>query len=452
MLVNLRDLKPNPARDFKVDPLDPDTVETLRQSIKEDGFWGGVVARKIKGGDIQVAAGWHRVKAAIKAGIDRADIFVATDMDDAGLIRVYARENATQRGNSGTAQVGTVAAAVRYLAKLIMTGTLRHVSPFGETSTKSEEVLRGQLASDKGLGEPIIVEFFQERIPGINHGTVRQQLGILKSSGDYARIIGDVSAEIERENKEAIKALEKAERERIAAEQAAKEAEQVRKEAAAKAKAAKEEAERKRAIEAEQRAEAMAKLAEKRRKEAQEEAAKFDALRTTVDTARKASNRVNGAEIFFDFEGVAKHLTQANHIETFRKIVVAPGIRPYLPVKRQAALAADLVRQAKSKNAELTSSFIRDNVGNMVHAITVENKRIAKEEAERLERQNWEIQARTYQHEFSRRAGDMLKAAMQLAKHDKDRPEGVTLHLTAEFRDSIKRAKDAIQLIETKLL
>jgi hypothetical protein len=40
------------------------------------------------------------------------------------MIRVYARENATQRGNSSTAVAGTVASAVRFLAKGIMTGSI----------------------------------------------------------------------------------------------------------------------------------------------------------------------------------------------------------------------------------------------------------------------------------------------------------------------------------------
>src|SRR5262245_59472316 len=227
MLCNLRDLKPNPLRNFKVDPLDDGVVENLKQSIKDDGFWGGVVARKIRGGDIQVAAGWHRVKAAIKAGVDRADIFVAPDMDDAALIRVYARENATQRGNTGTAIAGTVAAAIRFLSKAIMTGSSLAGNP---ESAHAREKMREALASERGIGEPPITEFLRD-IPGVNKNTVLQQLAILKSSGDYAEMIKEVKEEIEHENKEAIKALEKAERERKAAEAAAAEAERERKQA-----------------------------------------------------------------------------------------------------------------------------------------------------------------------------------------------------------------------------
>jgi hypothetical protein len=37
-------------------------------------------------------------------------------LDDAAMIRIMARENATQQGNSGTARVGSIASALRYLA------------------------------------------------------------------------------------------------------------------------------------------------------------------------------------------------------------------------------------------------------------------------------------------------------------------------------------------------
>jgi hypothetical protein len=36
------------------------------------------------------------------------------------MIRIYARENAMQRGNSGAARVGSVASAVRYVAKAVL--------------------------------------------------------------------------------------------------------------------------------------------------------------------------------------------------------------------------------------------------------------------------------------------------------------------------------------------
>ena len=151
MLVQLRDLLPNPFRDFKVDPIDPQVVKKLRDSIKEDGFWGGVVCRRVNG-DVQICAGQHRVDAAIDAGLRAADVFIG-EFDDPSVIRVYARENATQRGNTGTAQAGTIASAIRFLAKQLLTG-----QPSREITTRYELGSQlGNLQSEKGMGEPFSV-------------------------------------------------------------------------------------------------------------------------------------------------------------------------------------------------------------------------------------------------------------------------------------------------------
>ena len=153
MLVNLRDLKTNPFRDLIVDPIDPEAVAVLTDSIREDGFWGGVVARHNDDGEIEIAAGHHRVKAAIAAGIKSADLFIG-DIDDAGMIRIYARENASQRGNGSTAVAGTVASAIRFLAK-------EQFLTAGKFSSS-----RARARSDQDLGAPSILAFL-DGIPGV---------------------------------------------------------------------------------------------------------------------------------------------------------------------------------------------------------------------------------------------------------------------------------------------
>jgi hypothetical protein len=149
--------------------------------------------------------GHHRIRAAIAAGIREDDIKVLSDIDDAYMTRMYASENATQRGNSGTALAGSVAAAIRFLARAIMTGTSEEF--FG--GSRALDTVRGQIMTDRGIGREIIARFL-EGVPGINDGTVQQQIANLKSSGDYARIISEIQQEIEEENKEALKALARA--------------------------------------------------------------------------------------------------------------------------------------------------------------------------------------------------------------------------------------------------
>jgi hypothetical protein len=125
------------------------------------------------------------------AGIP-TDLFFAEAMDDAALIRVYARENATQRGVSSTALAGTVAAALKHVAKGILTGT----GLAGELTSKFDmPTVRRRLLSEDGMGREIVLAFLDD-IPGINDQSVKHQLANLKYSGDYARLIAEVQAEI----------------------------------------------------------------------------------------------------------------------------------------------------------------------------------------------------------------------------------------------------------------
>jgi hypothetical protein len=78
----------------------------------------------------------------------------AGDKDDATMLRVYANENATQRGNTGAAQAGTVASAVRIIAKAELTGGIGRILPISE---HSEECLVGRLTSEDGIGWQAVV-------------------------------------------------------------------------------------------------------------------------------------------------------------------------------------------------------------------------------------------------------------------------------------------------------
>lgn len=440
MRVELKSIKPNPFRNFKIDPIDPTVVESLKQSIKENpaGFWGGVVARK-NNGSIELAFGHHRIRAAIAAGIREDDIKIVPDISDADMIRMYANENATQRGNSGTAVAGSVASAVRYLLKGSLIGELPEIR---------------QLVD--GIGWSIVLEFLSN-IPGINKNTVTQQLANLKASGDYDEIVQAVRDEIEEENKEALKALARQEEEQrkaaeaqLLAERRAKEAEERRKEAAKAERAAKEEAAKRRAAKeqadaelAAKRAEEEAKLAAKRKAESDAKMREFDALRKTRDAANKAAGVER--DVTFDFEGVAKHLKNASHIDVFRQIVTGPGLRPYLAVNRQAALAKKLVESA---NGELSGRYIRENVMGMVLNVKSTERKLDAEEKAELVRKDWSAKVRVYQDEFSRQARGMLAAALSLSDHAKKRPSGVTLHLTSEFIEAVDKVQRAVALIK----
>jgi hypothetical protein len=62
---------------------------------------------------------------------------------------IYAQENATQRGDQGTAVAGTVASALKFKAKEL----LSNLSPNGD---RSSETALGTMINGRGLGEPVI--------------------------------------------------------------------------------------------------------------------------------------------------------------------------------------------------------------------------------------------------------------------------------------------------------
>jgi hypothetical protein len=199
MHVDLTTLKPNPLRDFQVDPIDPEAVARLKLSIAEHGFWGGVVCRQTPTGDVEVAAGHHRVQAAIEAGVTHADLMVRTDIDDEEMVRIYATENGLQRGGQSTAAAGMVLSAVRVLAKRRL-----HNMAHGSVSHDELRAIHGNFTKGNGIGEPDIYAFLhhtlpgqdKERLPAMTHAAIREQLLNLKASGDYGRVMHAAVTEV----------------------------------------------------------------------------------------------------------------------------------------------------------------------------------------------------------------------------------------------------------------
>jgi hypothetical protein len=178
-VVQLKDLRPNPLRDFRLDPIEDDRVKMLVGSIKEAGFWGGVTLFRLKDGTYIIGAGHTRVQAAIEAGETEIVCHVrdAEGLSDLELIRVYAIENATQRGNSSVAMLGTIAATIRVLAKDVLLGgrlTGQLASDF------DLQTIRRNLGNEKGIGRPLILKVL-EGIPSINDYTVKTHINLLKT-------------------------------------------------------------------------------------------------------------------------------------------------------------------------------------------------------------------------------------------------------------------------------
>jgi hypothetical protein len=113
------------------------------------------------------------------------------------MIRVYAKENATQRGSTSTALAGAVSSALKFGLKAMLTGTSQKF--LRGLSDRAIETMEGNIVAGQGIGWEAILAFFG-KTPGMNSGNIQQQLAHLKACGAYARIVQDVRAEIAQEH------------------------------------------------------------------------------------------------------------------------------------------------------------------------------------------------------------------------------------------------------------
>lgn len=431
-------------RDFEVDPIDPEAIEKLRKSIREDGFWGGVVCRRDPDThELEIVAGHTRIHAAIKENVTYADLFVGS-MDEPTMIRIYARENATQRANSATAVAGSIASAIRWISKAVLLG--------GANSRILElqdmEHLRRHLTSDRGIGEPVIVEFLKG-VPGITKYTVEAQLRNLKSSGHYARIIEQVQREIAEFEKERLAALARKEKEALEKERQAKEAERELEQARKRAKAAREEAERQVAKLEQERAEIKAKAAAEQKAKLEKELKEFDKLRETRDSAEKAVEHAKKDPVVFDYVGVSKYLKNEHQIDVFRKLVTTPDARRYLALDQQEALAEELLNRAGDPR-KLSGEFITNNFEAMMTVIKAKQRKLDVDERAELERRDEDRYWERMQEEFVVHLKALhdrgLRITEWLASH-RDR----RFQISPNMRSNIRLASDTLAKLAAKV-
>lgn len=98
----------------------------------------------------------------MRAGLKKAEVFVG-DFEPKKIVEIYAKENALQRGNSGTAVTGSVAGALRMVAYQNL--VKEKVPQLGEP------LPTGDQKSAQGIGSPQLIEAL-EGVPGIGKAKV----------------------------------------------------------------------------------------------------------------------------------------------------------------------------------------------------------------------------------------------------------------------------------------
>jgi len=113
MKIAVKDLRPNPFRDLKHYPTNPDKIDALVASIKDTEFWDNLLGRKSKthDGAIELAYGVHRLQALKRAGVDEIDIPVR-NLSDTDMVKIMAHENQTEWAQSAVNDQETIRAIV----------------------------------------------------------------------------------------------------------------------------------------------------------------------------------------------------------------------------------------------------------------------------------------------------------------------------------------------------
>ena len=443
MKIKIKDIAPNPFRDFSLYPIDKEQVQRLRQSINDLGFFSGVTARRTPGGrGYQLAAGHHRLKAAEKEGLDEVEA-VVNDYTDEKMVAVMVVENMTQRGVNAAATQDSVAAYAHIVSRAILLGD-EDASRFLEVSdARTLGTAQAKIAQD-GPGAPIMYRAINgfslaerkerrgddDKAEIMSQGPIEAALASLKQGGVMGRIVAEALKDVqairaerdaeaaeqeerrrkaeEREEAARVREQERAtaelDRKRIAAEAAQAKAE------AAKLKAAQQEGERKEAAkraarEAEERrkeAAAAHKRAEKEEAEQRKKAEKERAEAKKIDLeyremkAAEAERRRKEAEAVKEQKALDKvydprcvHVFRlSSHEAVFRRGVLSEGGRLVIPVDKQFELAkrirADMEVAEKNSRGDPGSHYIDVALSNVIEEGLGLQRKADKEERERL--------------------------------------------------------------------
>ena len=396
--VVLKDLKPNPMRDQRVDPIDSDRVGVLKESVDVFGFRsGGIVARRNGDGEIEIASGHTRVAGAIKAGLKEATIEVIP-LTDNEMARWYAQENFTQRGQSATAGIGSVIAAVRLIAPPIMRGDLDGLNALMPLTNKidsenSFDRLRSNITNDRGVGLEILVNFFAG-VENLKISEIREYLKIAKATGAYDRTIGEIAEQVENEDAEA-------------------EAQRVREE---------------------REAEAAAKRAGKK-------PVKTKAKKTTpTSVARSAKGSAKPSKLG---DEVTRLFDNKNQVSVFYDVVEDIGTE-VLPVENHAALVHELYKAAKEEDREMSGTFIREHLHWMLHNDKIIARRVAAQEKREVLRRNVKLHMKEALHCIFRDAQRMILQGAKLKQMIDNNPD-VPVHVTP---GQIHDAEQAIKFLQ----
>ena len=362
----------NPHRDLTRNPLSPDQVNDVSESIKRTGFWDNLVVRPV-GDRYQLAYGHNRLAALKQLGIEEAG-FSIRELSDFDMLNCMIDENETQRQITPTIIFENLTAAVCLGEQMLNASvTVEEFNDRLKTSNCSPANkcfdpeyftrAKSQLASGEGLGRGFLLHFLGER-KSMSPATVQtvldtyyaesRKVAAEKRRKEQERIAAEKAKEQEAQNAEAER--KRAEKEEAMAE--AQRKEDARREAQRKAKEeqdAKRKAELEVEVEKAQEAAAaahrerqrIAELEEDARKAALEAAKARSAAEAAVDEAKRQIDRLSRAGISQD---ILEQFTSVKAMTEFANVVKKENIpanrhKEFLTYIQEEELSANKIRE-----------------------------------------------------------------------------------------------------------
>jgi hypothetical protein len=117
MLVQIKDIKPNPFRRIEHYPIIREKVEALKASYEQTGYWDNILGRVVDG-KVEQAYGHHRVVALRECyGKSKEVEVIVKPLSDENMIRIMANENMEEWGSRAIVEIETVYAVVQAYAE-----------------------------------------------------------------------------------------------------------------------------------------------------------------------------------------------------------------------------------------------------------------------------------------------------------------------------------------------
>lgn len=437
MRVSIDKIKPNPFRDFSLDPIDPEQVGRLALSHDQIGQFGAIPVRPCptEPGFFEQGSGHHNIAAMRQRGDTEVNV-ESRERSDREMVKLMQLENLTQRQNNAGAVADSLAAEVRIAAREL----LLHVD-VQQKPTRGQPQARVQLL-ETGPGFPILYENIngfpyseakdakaagQTEIMTAN--TLRAALSTLKATGHVAKIMAEEfdrfdtereriaaeEAEAERLRQiEEAEAAAAAERERLAAEKAAEAAKKAR----AEAVAAKDKADRERKEKAAKEAEAKAAAAKKKADADAAEQVKRDAAaeKRKADIKASVQRRQTEAKIVHEKQVVpttydvrcVSVFNAPQQEAAFRQGVLSENGLRYIPKDQQYPLALQIkekITAAEKKRGHIVGSVtVGAFVNDLLREAILRQSQINKDEEARRRLQETD-EARIQRHWDTARKG-----------------------------------------------